>query len=282
MSTQVTNSQGVDSQATGNSREVKLIELGKNSLPYLVFTISLSLFALGFFMAFLFNLILGGSGVAVSGMIKSTLGHVLRALIYVPIIFFAVLASISAWRLFLKKDDKLAIDVRTLGFVSSVMFFFAMFAFVDNMIVAFLSIVKAGYATLDKILSFWGYGSLQLFTDSIDPLAEEVSFGEIALSVGFALVIVAYALGMIFVYSRIKNYHYVLGTVAGGGQYEREGKPPFVISFILAVFTLVAGIFAFVAGNWITGIISVAITAYFSSSAILFRMTHSYLIDKGI
>ena len=263
-----------------SSGEKKIVALDKNNVCYMIYLISLSLLALGFFLAFVFNLVLGGEGVAVSSMIKSTLGHIIRALIYVPILVALGFAVYSGWRMFAQKNDKLVADTKALCFVPMVMSVFAVFAFIDNIFIAFLSIVKAGYARLDVILDFLGYENIDIFLSMVDEEAETIGFGETVVSAIFGLLFVAFGLGMILVYSKIKSYLTSVSNVALRGNYEIESEPPFVLLFVFAGINLVLAVFAFMAGNWITAIIDIAIAAYFASSAFFFRNAHKYLSNR--
>ena len=274
MSTQMSNQAGVQSS------DKKIVSLDKNNAYYLVYIISLSLLALGFLLAFLFNLVLGGDGVAVSTMIKSTLGHVIRALIYVPILVAVGFAVYSGWRMFTKKNDKLVADTKALYYVPAVLSYFAIYSFIVSVFIAFLSIVKSNYLRIDGILDFLGYDNIDIFLSMVDAEAETVGFGETIVAVLFGLVFVAYALGMIFVYSKLKSYLNSLSNVALRGNYEIESKPPFIILFVFAGLNVAIAVFSIMSGNWITAIINVAIAAYFTSSAFLFRKAHTYLSNQ--
>ncbi len=283
MDTQMNNQMNVDAEETVNAPTLyskKIVEFGKNNILYLAYMISMSLVALGFFLAFLFNIVLGGSGVAVSTMISSTFGHIIRALIYVPILVAVGFGTYSGWRLYAKKDDKFLEDTKALAFFPSIMAYFSIFSLIDAMFIAFLCIVKAGYPILETILNFMGYESIDIFLSMIDPAAESAGFFEVVVSVFFGLLFVAYRLAMILLYNKIKNHYHSITNYAVRGNYEIESKPPYIFLFVIAGINVVFSVFAFVAGNWITGIMDIALAGYFTSSALLFRTTHTYLSNK--
>ena len=268
------------SQANAQSGGNKIVVLDKNNVCYLIYVISLSLLALGFLLAFLFNLVLGGDGVAVSTMIKSTLGYILRALIYVPILIALGFAVYSGWRMYARKDDNLSADTKALYYVPAVMSYFAIFSFIDSIFIAFLSIVKNSYGRIDTILNFLGYDNVDIFLSMVDEEAETVGFGETLVAVLFGLVFVAYALGMIFVYNKIKSYLNSVSNVTVRGNYEIESNPPYILLFVFAGLNVAIAVFSIISGNWITAIINIALAAYFCSSAFMFRKAHTYLSNK--
>lgn len=269
---------------------VVLFNDNKSLVPCIVAFASVCLMALGYLLLWVSNAFLGGSGVANSGMITSVGGRIATALVYTAILAPVVVSIIYAVKLFKNRKTDLKLRISRLSILPKVLYCFSLFGCIDAGVLFFVAVlgnsvsglipaIPNDYAVISQILDFRGYAGLGLTEAFANK--EDGAMG-IILAVVFALVTIAYYIGSIFMYGKIKHYFDILANSADGAQYDKGNKPPKILVFVYAGLGVALAIVSFISGVWVNGIINIAVAGYLASLAIVFKNVHSVLHKTSV
>lgn len=265
--------------------------------------------AIGYVLFWIANLALGGDGVANSNIITSLdpeyqiIGRILTSLIHSVILVFAVIAIIYAIKLFFKKNDP-AIAISKVSLLPKVLFFFAVFACVDAFIVFFFtltgnsivgfeeisigldgeelqerSLLQSNYELISIVVASWGYGKLGV-SEMI--AGKEDSTLALIAAIGFGLLVLAYSIVNIYLFSKVTTYYTTIASTVDGAQYDKGTKPPFVLSVIFAVFNLGFAVASVIAGVWVDAVIQLGMAIFLGCGAWMFLLLHKDLHKTSV
>ena len=251
-------------------------------LPYILTFAGVCLIAIGYVAMWIVNIAMFGRGFSNSFIIKSMLGRILASVVFSVILAAAVFAIIYAVRLFLKKDHP-AVSLHRMSIFPRVMSIFSIFATLDAFFMFFYAILfnsivgityDNNYQVIDKILDFAGYYNLGV-TGSV--AGKEDSVLAIICAVLFGVVLVAFCAVGFYVFARIKGYMTVLMNYCAGSQYDKDNKPPVIISFVMSGLYLAFAVVSFIGGVWVDAIIQLGTALFLGAGAWMFMNIHKQL-----
>lgn len=251
-------------------------------LPYILTFAGVCLTAIGYIAMWIVNVAMFGRGFSNSFMIKSMLGRILVSVVFSVVLAAAVFAIVFAIRLFFKKDHP-AVSLHRMSIFPHVMSYFAIFSCIDAFCWCFYLLLsnsvvgitfKNNYQVIGKVLDFMGFYNLGItkavadFEDGFLPIFT-------AIFLGFCMV--AFCAASFYLYSRIRTYMGVLMNAKAGAQYDKDNKPPVIISIIMAVLYLAVAVVSFIAGVWVDGLIQLGTAVFFGAGAWMFMNVHKEL-----
>lgn len=256
----------------------------RNLWPFILTFVGVCVIAAGYIAMWIANLTMYGIGFSNSDMIKTTTGRIMASGVYSIILATCLFAIFFAIRMFMKKDH-LAISVARISWLPRILSYFAIFSCVDAFVVFFYatlgnSIVgeklfyKNNYQIISTITNFVGYDRLGLAAKTA---VLEDSVLAIICAVLFGLVAISFCAATVFVYMKIKAYYDVLMNTAAGAQYDKDNKPPVVLSFIIAAVYIALAVVSFMAGNWVDAIIQIGTAMFLGAGAWVFIVVHKEL-----
>ena len=256
-------------------------------LPYILTFAGVCLIALGYVAMWIVNIAMFGRGFSNSFIIKTTLGKILASVVFSVILAAAVFAIVYAIRLYLKKDHP-AISLHKMSLFPRVLSIFAIFSCLDAFFMFFYAILfnsvvgishDNNFQVIGKILDFAGYYNLGVTTavkgmpDSILAIISTVLFG---------LSLVAFCAFAFYVFIRVRTYMNVLSNTYAGAQYDRDNKPPFIVSFVMAGLYLALAIVSLIAGVWVDAIIQLGTALFLGAGAWMFMNIHKELRSTSV
>lgn len=251
-------------------------------LPYILTFAGVCLIALGYVAMWIVNIAMFGRGFSNSFIIKSMLGRILASVVFSVILVAAVFAIVYAIRLYLKKDHP-AISLSKISIFPRVMAIFSIFATLDAFFMFFYAILfnsvvgitfNNNYQVIGKILDYTGYYNLGV-TASV--AGAEDSVLAIIAAVFFGMALVAFCAFGFYLFTRIKSYMNVLMNTYAGAQYDRDNKPPFIVSLVMAGLYLVFAVVSLIAGVWVDAIIQLGTALFLGAGAWMFKNIHKEL-----
>ena len=251
-------------------------------LPYILTFAGVCLIALGYVAMWIVNIAMFGRGFSNSFIIKSMLGRILASVVFSVILAAAVFAIVYAIRLYLKKDHP-AITLYKASIFPRVMSFFSIFACLDAFFMFFYAILfnsivgitfDNNFQAIGKILDYTGYYNLGVSTSVA---GMEDSVWAIIAAVVFGLSLIAFCAFGFYLFSRIRNYMNIVMNALAGAQYDRENKPPFIVSFVMAGLYFALAIISLIAGVWVDAIIQLGTALFLGASAWMFMNIHKTL-----
>ena len=64
---------------------------------------------------------------------------------------------------------------------------------------------------------------------------------------------------------------------AAGAQYDKDNKPPVILSIIIAVVYVALAVISLIAGNWVDAIIQIGTAMFLGAEAWMFSVVHKEL-----
>ena len=256
-------------------------------LPYILTFAGVCLIALGYVAMWIVNIAMFGRGFSNSFIIKTTLGRILASVVFSVILAAAVFAIVYAIRLYLKKDHP-AISLHKMSLFPRVMSIFSIFACLDAFFMFFYAILfnsvvgitfDNNFQVIGKILDYTGYYNLGV-TASVAGMEDSVF--AIICAVIFGLSLVAFCAFAFYVFIRVRTYMNVLSNTYAGAQYDRDNKPPFIVSFVMAGLYLALAIVSLIAGVWVDAIIQLGTALFLGAGAWMFMNIHKELRSTSI
>ena len=251
-------------------------------LPCILAFAGVCLVALGYIAMWVVNITMFGRGFSNSFIVKTTLGRILASAVYSVILVAAVIAIIYAIRLYLKKEH-IAIALYRTSIFPSVMSIFSIFACLDAFFMFFYALLfnsvvgitfENNYQVIGKILDYTGYWKLGV-TSSVAGMEDSVL--ALIAAVVFGLALMAFCAFGFYVFGRIKSYMASLMNTYAGAQYDRDNKPPVIVSFIMAGLYAALGVVSLMAGVWVDAIIQLGTALFLGAGAWMFMNIHKEL-----
>lgn len=240
------------------------------------------LVALGYIAMWIVNLTMFGRGFSNSFIIKTTLGRIIASAVYSVILVAAVFAIIYAFKLYMKKEH-VAVALYKMSILPRVMAFFSIFACLDAFFMFFYAILfnsivgitfENNFQVIGKILDYTGYWGLGV-SNSVAGMEDSV-FAIIAAIV-FGLALVAFCAFAFYVFNRIRNYMLTLSNTYVGAQYDKDNKPPVIVSFVMAGLYLALAVVSLMSGVWVDAIIQFGTALFLGAGAWVFMKIHNEL-----
>ena len=252
--------------------------------PFILTFVAVCVIAAGYIAMWIANVALYGIGFSNSDMIKTTTGRIIASGVYSIILAACLFAIFFAIRMFMKKDH-IAVSVSRISWLPRILSFFAIFSCVDAFVIFFFSTVgnsivgeklllKNNYQLISTVTNFIGYDRLGLAAETAK-LDDSVL--AIVCAVLFGLLAVLFCALTFVVYSKIKAYFDILMNTYAGAQYDKDNKPPVILSFIIAVVYIALSVVSFISGNWVDAIIQIGTAMFLGALAWTFILVHKKL-----
>lgn len=262
---------------------------GARKLPFIFTFVGVCLIALGYLAFWVANLALGGEGVANSAMITSVLGRVATCLVHSVILAAAIVAIIYAVKIFLNKGN-LAFSIYRFNFLPRVLTIFSVFAMLDGFVIFFVATISNSivgekltwlnnYYAIAEITENIGYAGLGI-REEIELLSD--GFLAVASAVLFGLSFLAFSAVSFFLFGKIKNYYMILANTANGAQYDKDNKPPIILSFVMAALYVGLAVISLIAGVWVDAIIQIGMSIFLGACGWMFISVHTDLRKTSV
>lgn len=262
---------------------------GVRKMPFILTFAGVCLIALGYLAFWIANVALGGKGVANSNMITSVIGRVATSLVHSIILAAAIVAIVYAIKIAANKGS-LAFSIYRFNFLPKVLTVFSVFSILDGFVIFFISaisnsIVGEGliwdnnYMTIAEITENIGYAGLEIAADVV---AKSDGILAIVSAVLFGLSFLAFSAVSFYLFGKIRNYYLTLANTANGAQYDKDNKPPVVLSFVMAGLYVCLAVISLIANVWVDAIIQLGMAMFLGAGAWLFMLVHGDLRKTSV
>lgn len=250
---------------------------------------ALCILALGYLAYIICNVALNGDFVASANFVSTMVGRVVISIIRATVLVSAVIAIISLFRAYKSKGD-LFDNLSRLNYFTKALSIFAIFTLIDMFIMFFFLLIgnsvvgdtltyKNNYELLDVFSKFAGYEGLNLSKEAF--MQEKDSVGALVATIAFGLLAFAYSVYNAIVINKIRDYCDTLTSFAGGAQYDKDTKSPFVWILVLIPFYAVGFALSLMAGVVANALIQFGMLLLLICIAPAFRSLHSDLLKTS-
>lgn len=273
--------------SASETRTVAINTNGKNKLPFILTFASLLVVAIGYIMFWVANIALNGKGVANSKLITSIFGRIMTSVVHTLILVPCVIAIIYVIRMVMKKEH-VANSLSKISLFPKVLSLFAIFSCIDAFCMFFYALLgnaivgvtyDSNYEIIGAITNFWGYRGLGI-TKAVANM--EDSALAIVVTIGFALFTFLFVAFSFFIYNRITAYYNTLTNTATGAQYDKDTKPPVILSFVFAGLNVALAVASLMAGVWVDAVIQIGTALFLGAGAWMFMVIHKQLHSTSV